>query len=119
MRAQFVYEKFTQESDPVRDLGIGAYKTLFEKELDYVKSMFISDVAEYFFNERGCTSSARCVKDIMKDIIESNNYSIHNMRNMYLENTRNYSLNDFGHKIVRDYFKRKFDIDFRNYKKTI
>lgn len=28
MRAKFIYEKFTQDSDPVRDLGIGSYRLL-------------------------------------------------------------------------------------------
>lgn len=40
MRAQFIYEKFTQDSDPIHDMGIGIFvkRTFFsEKEMiDYL-----------------------------------------------------------------------------------
>lgn len=119
MRAQFIYEKFTQDSDPVKDLGIGSYKILFEKELNYVKPMYISDVAEYFFNDRKCPSSARCVKDIMNDILLMNNFNIDNMNKIFIYHATNYRLNKYGKKIVKNYFKQKFNIKFSFYKKTV
>ena len=62
MRARFVYEKFTEESDPVKDMGIGAVKVtkiyhmimspnwrnLDNKRIEYLGEDTIDDILKNF-----------------------------------------------------------------------
>ena len=52
MRARFIYEKFTQESDPVRDLGIGSYRLLprLILENDNLRMFFTAQISKTQLN---------------------------------------------------------------------
>ena len=51
MRAKFVFEKFIEDSDPIKDLGIGIEQIVnkFEKELKHkISWLYEEDLFKYF-----------------------------------------------------------------------
>jgi hypothetical protein len=66
MRAKFIYEKFTEEADPIRDMGIGLYtKRNFDNGKDACK--FIISILPIILR----------TKNIPKDIIQTQTYWTH------------------------------------------
>jgi hypothetical protein len=47
MRARLVFEKFSEDGDPIADMGIGSH-AFFKNEYDKIKEFSIEDLKKYF-----------------------------------------------------------------------
>lgn len=85
MKAKFIYEKFTQDTDPIRDLGIGVPKKLKSNytratrltgvndvERKIIEDFFKSDVSDQYFlgSEFNTSSKERKNLNFLKKLLD-------------------------------------------------
>jgi hypothetical protein len=106
-------EKFSDESDPIEDLGIGIRgrlrqeKNILDEKEEYEK-------AEYLFKDERLLVAAHVTHIIIKDFLQKKHPEITEKTvNEMLEKYRNAEhLSEFGCKIIREYFQDKFYVKF-------
>jgi hypothetical protein len=100
---KYINEKFTEDSDPVTDMGIGI-KYLLKKEYDKLSEKNL-DVPSYLFGDKHAYYATECVHEIIEFLLSRDNFN-----NIKLPLKYRQSLSDYGIKIIKEYFKDKFDL---------
>lgn len=106
-----VNEKFSEESDPIHDMGIGVMARL-KKEYSILSNMNINEKPYYLFNERHAHYGAEIVEDILKKITSSNIPLSLGVIDEIME--KKDALSIVGKAMIRKYFKEKFDFPAAN-----
>jgi hypothetical protein len=110
VKEHIILEKFELDSDPVEDLGIGL-RGLLKKEYEIIKSKSNEEKASYIFNNYRLQAAATCIYLMIREASKGeNDLNVEFWNNIFLINKQMAALSDYGVKIVKKYFKKKFDI---------
>jgi hypothetical protein len=105
-------EKFTEYSDPVQDMNIGDIHR-FQKEYDIIKTKSRKQMSMYFFNNDYILAASEVIRAMLKNALDNKKiiYNKNYWPNIFLRAKKIFHINEYGDKIVKEYFKKKFNID--------
>lgn len=117
MRAYFIYEKFTQDSDPVSDLGIGV-KTLMRKDKKYIKSNNIFKSAEYLFGNEAFLKEMGFVHIFLQMYLELENPSLADAQAIYDVIAKGFNIKHkkiISQPSLLKFFKERYGLKLKRY----
>jgi hypothetical protein len=121
LRNSHVDEKFSEEGDPVEDMGIGLYG-LLQEEYDKIVKMDMDDRSDYLFKNKTYLAAGNAVKSLLHLIIRDKLLNKRNILNLEetLDDTRKtYGISTNGVNVIVKYFKNKFHIKLPYFYKSI
>lgn len=118
MRAKFIYEKFTQNSDPVADLGIGMI-ALMRKDKQYIESHNLFDSAKYLFNEETFFPEVKFLHNFLTVCLKVENLSLEEQQLIYNAIAKLMNVKK-GSKIISQpsllkFFKERYGLKLKRY----
>jgi len=111
---EILYEKFTDDdSDPIRDMGIGIYGKLKRAKED-LQTASNQIKSEYFFEDNRFMNAASIVYEMIKIFLGPTypRMTAKNINKMLDKYEKSHYLSAFGSKIIREYFEKEFYVKF-------
>jgi hypothetical protein len=81
---EYINEKFTDDSDPIHDMGIGL-PTLLKRDLKITGNMNSSQASTYYWETPAYDDAAYTIFRIIDRIVPTNDYSLENIQKMYYD----------------------------------